>query len=185
MSTALWLLALQGAMGAFDTLYYHELRARLPARAQAGTKRELWLHAVRALIYAILFGMLPHVAFEGAWTVVLAAMLLAEVVITLIDFAIEDDVRRPFGGVPTGERAAHALMGVVCGAMLAHLAPALIEAWHRPTQLTASAVPVPTALQWTLGLMAIGVLVSGLRDLAAAMGARAAAWPWRIEGASS
>ena len=31
MTTALWLLAIQGAMGAFDTLYYHEWRARLPA----------------------------------------------------------------------------------------------------------------------------------------------------------
>jgi len=30
--TALWLLAIQGAIGAFDTLYYHEWRARLPAR---------------------------------------------------------------------------------------------------------------------------------------------------------
>lgn len=31
ISTALWLLAIQGAIGAFDTLYYHEWRARLPA----------------------------------------------------------------------------------------------------------------------------------------------------------
>ena len=31
MATALWLLAIQGAVGAFDTLYFHEWRARLPA----------------------------------------------------------------------------------------------------------------------------------------------------------
>ena len=31
MNTVLWLLAVQGALGAFDTLYYHEWRARLPA----------------------------------------------------------------------------------------------------------------------------------------------------------
>ena len=31
MTTALWLLAIQGLIGAFDTLYFHEWRARLPA----------------------------------------------------------------------------------------------------------------------------------------------------------
>jgi hypothetical protein len=30
MTTALWLMAVQGAIGAFDTVYYHEWRARLP-----------------------------------------------------------------------------------------------------------------------------------------------------------
>jgi hypothetical protein len=31
MTVALWMLAAQGIIGAFDTLYYHEWRARLPA----------------------------------------------------------------------------------------------------------------------------------------------------------
>jgi hypothetical protein len=44
--TALWLLALQGALGAFDTLYYHEWRARLPAGGDS-TRDELRLHAAR------------------------------------------------------------------------------------------------------------------------------------------
>jgi hypothetical protein len=30
MTMALWVLAIQGIIGAFDTLYYHEWRARLP-----------------------------------------------------------------------------------------------------------------------------------------------------------
>jgi hypothetical protein len=30
MTIALWLLAIQGVIGAFDTIYYHEWRARLP-----------------------------------------------------------------------------------------------------------------------------------------------------------
>ena len=34
MSVALWLLALQGVLGAADTAYYHEWRARLPARPE-------------------------------------------------------------------------------------------------------------------------------------------------------
>src|SRR5215475_9086450 len=46
MTTALWLLVIQGIIGAFDTLYYHEWRARLPARG-SGTAPELKLHAAR------------------------------------------------------------------------------------------------------------------------------------------
>jgi len=33
MGVALLLLALQGVIGAFDTVYYHEWKARLPAWA--------------------------------------------------------------------------------------------------------------------------------------------------------
>ena len=46
MTTALWLLAIQGIIGAFDTLYYHEWRARLTAGG-SGTASELKLHAAR------------------------------------------------------------------------------------------------------------------------------------------
>src|SRR4029434_9177885 len=60
--TALWLLAIQGAIGAFDTLYYHEWRARLPAR---GAAAELRLHAARDFLYAVIFGTLPWVSWEG------------------------------------------------------------------------------------------------------------------------
>jgi hypothetical protein len=44
MTTALWLLAIQGIIGAFDTLYYHEWRAHLPVGGP-GTAPELKLHA--------------------------------------------------------------------------------------------------------------------------------------------
>lgn len=64
MTTVLWLLAVQGALGAWDTLYYHELRARLPA-GMPGTRPELLLHAARDFIYAILFATLPWWAWQG------------------------------------------------------------------------------------------------------------------------
>ena len=34
MTAALWLLATLGVIGAFDTFYYHEWRARLPAQGR-------------------------------------------------------------------------------------------------------------------------------------------------------
>jgi len=53
-STLLWtLIAVQIALGAFDTLFHHELTERLAWRPSQ--KRELRLHGVRNLIYAALF----------------------------------------------------------------------------------------------------------------------------------
>lgn len=177
MTTALWLLSLLGVLGAFDTLYYHEWRARLPGwSASSGT--ELRLHAWRDFIYFVLFGTLPWVAWHGAWAILLAALLAAEIAITLADFICEDRVRAPIGGVYPGERATHGIMGIVYGAMLANLAPVVAVWWSKPTTLSFSPAPVPAELRLTLAVMAAGVLLSGLRDLASAHGIPKSSWPW-------
>jgi hypothetical protein len=179
LTTALWLLAVQGAIGAFDTLYYHEWRARLPALP--GARPELRLHAVRALIYAVLFAALPRVEWRGAWAYLLGALLAAEVFITLRDFVVEDRVRAPLGGVFAGERVTHAVMAIIYGAMLANLLPAL-DVWRRaPTSFTSHVEAVPAELVWLLTLMAAGVFVSGARDAYAALGLPGGEWPWRAE----
>jgi hypothetical protein len=181
LTTALWLLAVQGAIGAFDTLYYHEWRARLPALDAA--RPELRLHAARALIYGVLFAALPRVEWRGAWAYALGALLAAEVFITLRDFVVEDRVRAPLGGVFAGERVTHALMAIIYGAMLANLLPAL-DAWRRgATAFAPHAEPVPAGLLWLLTLMAAGVTASGVRDGYAALGLPGGAWPWRRAGA--
>ena len=175
MATALYLFAFQGMLGGFDTLYYHEWRARLPGGVP-GTTPELLLHGGRDLIYAVLFGALPVVHFEGLWAWVLAALLLAEIVITLTDFVVEDTVRKPLGGVFPGERVTHALMGIIYGAALAHLVPELVAGMSLPTRL--ATWEAPAGLRALLAVMAVGVLVSGVRDLAAAYGPRQARFPW-------
>jgi hypothetical protein len=178
MSAVLWLFAVQGALGAFDTLYYHEWRARLPAGVP-GTRPELVLHAARDVLYAVLFASLPWVAWQGAWAAVLALVVAAEVCITLADFVVEDRVRAPLGGVFPGERCTHAVMGIVYGAALAQLAPVAMAWWELPTGLVVAPVEVPAWLRVGLGMGAVGVLASGVRDLCAAMGSRVAQWPWR------
>ena len=183
MTTALWLLALQGAIGAFDTVYYHEWRARLPALP--GARAELRLHALRALVYAALFALLPRVEWRGAWAYALGVLLAAEILITLRDFVVEDAVRAPLGGVFAGERTTHTLMAIIYGAMLANLLPAL-NLWRQaPTALAAHAEAVPVGLVWTLTLMSAGVAASGLRDAYAALGLPGGAWPWASEGAKA
>jgi hypothetical protein len=180
MARVLWLLGIQGVLGAFDTIYYHEWKARLTARGP-GTYPELRLHATRDFVYAALFCSLPRLAFQGVWAAVLSGLLAAEIVITLKDFVVEDRTRRSLGGVYAGERVTHAVMGIIYGAMLASLIPALIDWWARPTSITRLTPAAPRTLCWVLTLMGIGVFISGLRDLSAVLGIANSDWPWRGE----
>lgn len=182
MTVALWLLATQGALGAFDTLYYHEWRARLPARGKQAAA-ELKLHAARDFFYAVLFATLPWIAWHGAWVLLLAGVFVAEVVLTLTDFVVEMAVRKQLGDVYAGERVTHAVMGILYGAMVANLIPVLADWWTRPTAFIVARADIPIVLQWALVVMAAGVLVSGLRDLYAALELPYGGWPWKRERA--
>lgn len=176
MTIALALLAVQGLIGAFDTLYYHEWRARLPAQPTAAP--ELKLHAARDFLYAVLFGTLPLLAWHGLWLIVLAAVILTEIVLTLWDFVVEIAVRKPLGDVFAGERVTHAVMGILYGAIVANLIPALYAWWSEATALRFLPPAIPWWLQWSLLVMAAGVFFSGLRDLYAAFGLPYGSWPW-------
>jgi hypothetical protein len=175
---ALYLLTVQGLIGAFDTLYYHEWKARLPVRGRQAAP-ELLIHAARDFFYAVLFGALPWLAWKGAWTLVLAGVIAAEIILTLWDFVVEIAVRKLLGDVYAGERVTHAVMGIIYGAMLAALAPTLGSWWSGPTALAFEPASAPAWLRIALGTMALGVFASGLRDLYAALGLPGGGWPWR------
>lgn len=175
MTTGLWLLVAQGALGAFDTLYYHEYRARLPAGGLQ-SRPELLLHAARDVVYAVLFATLSSWQWGGALAVALLVLIAAEIVITLVDFAIEDGVRRPLGGVFPGERTTHTLMAIVYGAALAHLVPVFVADMAAPTGFWPR--PLPEPLPTVLRMFAAGVFASGLRDALAAARGPGAGWPW-------
>lgn len=153
------LLIAQIAMGGFDTLYHHELTQRLAWRP--GQATELRLHGVRNLVYAIVFLALGLSAPQGGWATVLMVLLGGEAIVTLWDFVEEDRTRL----LPWTERVTHTLLTLNYGLILALLLPAL---WRAADG--ASALP----FRWNgvfsilFALAAIGVAVSGLRDLAAA-----------------
>jgi len=178
MILALSLLAIQGVIGAFDTVYYHEWRARLPARG-AQSASELKLHAARDFFYALLFGALPWIALRGAWVLALAGVLAAEIALTLTDFIVEATERKPIGDVYPGERVTHAVMGILYGAMVAQLIPLMLTWWRGPTALASTPAGIPDLLRWALTMMAAGVLASGVRDLYAAFELPHGGWPWR------
>jgi uncharacterized protein (TIGR01777 family) len=155
-SQLLWtLILIQIAMGAFDTLYHHELTERLPWRPTQG--RELVLHAVRNLLYAAVFILIGWFEPQGAWAVLLMAILAAEVVITLMDF-VEEDVSR---ALPASERINHTLLALNYGAILVLLVPVLLE-WSR--EVTALKPAFYGFWSVLTGLTATGVVVWSLRD---------------------
>ena len=152
MRTAIWLLLRAGSLGAFDTLYYHEYRLKLAHGAH--TRLELRLHASRDFAYAIIIGSLGFVTWNGAFAWILLGLLLGEICITLWDFIEEDKIRR----LPAGERAMHAIMGIVYGAFLAFLLPQMIEWSSCATGFGASYHGFPA---WMLLVLAAGVFVVG------------------------
>lgn len=183
MTVALWLLALQGVIGAFDTIYYHEWKARLPGLGLQAAS-ELKLHAARDAFYAVIFGTLPWFIWQGRWMIAFVAVLVAEIVLTMADFIVEIAVRKPLGDVYGGERLTHAAMGIVYGAMLATLYPTLRTWAIGPTAFQWSPANTAPALRWCLTGMALGVLLSGGRDLYASLGLPGGNWPWSLAASS-
>jgi hypothetical protein len=183
MAVALWLLALQGVIGAFDTVYYHEWRARLPGLGPQAAS-ELRLHAARDAFYAVIFATLPWFAWQGLWTIALVTVLVGEIVLTMADFIVEISVRKPLGDVYGGERLTHAAMGILYGAMLANLYPTIRDWRTRPTALVFAPTTGTSILRWCLTGMAAGVLLSGLRDLYASLGLPYGNWPWTLPNSS-
>ncbi|MGK5009445.1 TIGR01777 family oxidoreductase [Janthinobacterium sp. MDB2-8] len=152
---ALQLMAAQGCLGAFDTIYHHEITEALPQKASA--RLELTIHATRALIYSLLFVGLAAWEWHGAWAWVLVIVFGVEIVLTLWDFVVEDQTRL----LPATERVTHTVLAINAGAFIALLALNSSD-W----------ASLPTALVWQpygwlsvfLALCGVGVGLSGLRD---------------------
>jgi uncharacterized protein len=160
-SLTLWLLiTLQILMGAFDTLYHHELTQRLAWRPSQ--QHELRLHGVRTLSYAVLFLTLAWLAPHGVWAILVIAVLAAEVVVTLMDF-VEQDVSRK---LPASERVNHTLLALNYGAILTLLVPVLGGWAMKATAL----VPVSYGA-WSVltSVAAVGMALFSLRDFAASL----------------
>src|ERR1700722_869684 len=159
MTLLLWILiAIQIAMGAFDTFYHHEMTERLAWRPSQ--RHELRLHGVRNLVYALLFLILGWSEVHGYLAMMVIAVLGAEVVITLMDF-VEEDISRK---LPPSERINHTLLALNYGAILVLLMPVLIEWAGQRTAVTSAFYGF-----WSILAVAsaAGVSLFGLRDLAA------------------
>jgi uncharacterized protein (TIGR01777 family) len=160
MTNLIWTLVfIQVAMGGFDTLYHHELTERLAWRpSQAG---ELRLHGVRNLAYAVMFAALGWSRPQGPAALALIALMIGELIVTLWDFVEEDRTRK----LPASERVTHTLLTLNYGVVLALLIPMLARWTAAPSAIAPAYYGV---WSWLCAIASVGVVVSGLRDLAAA-----------------
>ena len=149
------LIIAQALLGAFDTLYHHELRAALPQQPSAAL--ELKIHAGRSFVYGLLFVGLAWLAWGGVWLLLLAAMLFTEVVLTLWDFLVEDRSRI----LPPAERVLHTIMALNGGAAFAFLCLFAPIWWRLPNRLQFTTHGWQTIV---LSVFAVGVVASALRD---------------------
>ena len=158
-----WVLALliaQGVLGAIDTIYHHEITVALPRCP--GAKQELAIHAIRALLYGVVFASIAHIEFHGGWVLSISTLVAIEVGLTLWDFVVEDNSRK----LPATERILHTILAINGGALFGLYAWQLAQWWHLPSEL------VNTNYGWqgvVLTLFALGVAVSGIRDGLAAI----------------
>lgn len=149
------LIIAQALLGAFDTLYHHELSAALPR--QPGAALELKIHSGRSFVYGVLFVGLAWLAWEGVWLLLLAAMLLTEVVLTLWDFLEEDRSRI----LPPAERVLHTIMALNGGAAFALLCLFAPIWWRLSNRLQFITHGWQSIV---LSLFAAGVVASAIRD---------------------
>jgi hypothetical protein len=173
------LLAAYAVLAAVDGLYIHLWRLRLHQRAE--TRREHWLHTLRALLFPAFVGGLFAAPTAGTllWAAVGVAVL--DLVIGLWDVAIERDSRATLGGLGTAEYTVHVTLTMLHAASLALiLAARPASAWtlDGPTVLHTPMPGFSAALAINLvpGAIVLGLLhvYLGLRGARSA-GARVAA----------
>jgi hypothetical protein len=160
MTDIVWtLICVQLALGGFDTLYHHELTERLAWRASQ--RSELRLHGARNLAYAVLFAALGWSQPTGAAAIALMLLMVGELGLTLWDFVEEDRTRR----LPASERVTHTFLTLNYGVLLALILPVLGGWASAPSGIE---LVYRTPWSWICAIAAVGVVVSGARDLAAA-----------------
>lgn len=167
MTVVLILLLVNGVLGAWDTLWYHEYRARL-AEQVAHARTELRLHVTRDAVYVLLYGGLALGRPGGWWVGALGLALAIEIAATLADFVVEDRDRPAIGGLAPGERILHTVMAIIYGAMLANLFPLLTDWATEDTALLAHDAPLP--LRVATLVFAFGIAATGTRDALALAG---------------
>ena len=155
MILVLELLLVQTLLGAYDTLWYHELRERLPAKRAAAT--EVGLHALREFLYGCTFLAMAWAEWHGVWAAVLGVLVLLEIVVTIADFIVEDRTR----ALPAAERVLHTVLAINIGIVMTVLAPVLWHWWSLPSAVMATSHGV---LSTVFTLLAVAVFGWAMRN---------------------
>jgi hypothetical protein len=166
MVAATYILFVLGCLGAIDIAIYHTFAHGI--RSHPDSRRELLVHSLRGPTYATLFLVIPNLGLHGLFFWFLIGLFVADVAISIADFALERDSRSYFGGLPSGEYILHILIAMFFGALVTAVFFEAIAWASLPTSLTYDPAPVHILLRLVMAVMAVVVLVSGVQDLVAA-----------------
>ena len=164
MVLATYLLIIIGFLGAFDIALYHTHTHNI--RKLKSARTELIFHSLRGPTYAILFLVIPNFATHGAYCIELTALLVFDVAISILDFAVERKSREPVGGLPSGEYVLHSIIAMLFGAFVLCVWNAGVVWIDQPTALIYEPV-VNDMTRGLLAIMSLGVLISGIQDAVA------------------
>jgi hypothetical protein len=153
-------LILHAALACVDVLLNHELLAQLPRQQNAVL--EQWLHSARELIFGLIFAALAWGLWHGMASWVIAALLLIEFVVTIIDTVVEVETRK----LPVSERINHVFLYVNYGFICLLFGLVWIEWSASPSAIVYSYYG---AITWVLTLAACGAIFFCMRDAIAAV----------------
>jgi len=152
------LLVAQGLMGGFDTVVNHELMHHLPRHSSSRT--EVGLHALRELVYVLLFAGSGWFVWHGWLATLPIGLLIAEFLVSTMDEFIENQTRV----LPQNERVLHAFLTLNIGLLLAVSVFICADWISYPADLI---VRDPDFFAWGLSFLAVTSLIWAIRDFAA------------------
>jgi hypothetical protein len=120
MPLYVYALLLHGVLGGLDVIINHELLARIPSRPDAGPEERM--HAAREVLFAAIFVSLAWFDWHGQLVWWIAALFLAEVLVSARDVVIEGDTRV----LPVTERILHLFLFMNLGVLLLLVGAALL-----------------------------------------------------------
>lgn len=160
MNAVISLLIFQGVLGAYDVIWNHEWKERLPTKPTAALEQKI--HGIRELFYAFVFIGLAWWTWHGFWTWILFGVIIIEVVLTAWDFVVEDKTRV----LSAAERITHLVLSMTGGAYVALLIPVLLN-W---SQLPSVFICVEYGVRsWLLTIFGTGVFAWGIRDISSGL----------------
>ncbi|MCA9004238.1 MAG: hypothetical protein KDA70_03115 [Planctomycetaceae bacterium] len=166
MEVATWILFVLGCLGATDIALYHSFSHGI--RSHPDARGELVVHSLRGPTYAALFLVIPNLKLQGFYFWCLVALFAFDVLISIVDFALERESRRLLGGLPSGEYVLHIIIAMLFGGLVTAVC---LEAgaWrNEPTRIIYAPAAVPDVLRLVMAVMALLVLISGIQDAMAA-----------------
>ncbi len=147
-------LIVHALLGAFDVICNHEIIARLPRLAY--WKEEV-LHSAREAAFTLLFFSMAWFEWRGSYSWFIAAVLIAELLITIYDTIVEVDTRI----LPVTERIAHVFLLINFGIVVALAVPTLAAWYDLPSEIAFIDNGITS---WLLTAFAFGAALWCIRD---------------------